>query len=81
MKNYVIFSEAALESAVAIPWEFPEICCVHKFPEELDKFPEISLIFQGKTISPSFLECVGTLANSLTLAAAIAFMLLMTVVS
>ena len=41
-------------------------------------FPEISLIFHGKAISLSFLECVEPW---LTLAAAIAFMLVMSVVS
>ena len=25
VKNYVTFSEAALKSAITIPWEFPEI--------------------------------------------------------
>ena len=25
MKNYETFSEAALKSAIGIPWEFPEI--------------------------------------------------------
>ena len=63
MKKYVTFSEAALKSAVAIPWEFPEILQFSKIPcSELGKFPEISLIFHGKAISLSFLECVGTLA-------------------
>ena len=64
MKNYVTFSEAALNSTIAIPWEFPEILLFSKFPEELGKFPEIFLIFRGKTFSLSFLECVRTLANS-----------------
>ena len=45
--------------------KFPEkslrLCCFLKFPEELDKFPEISLIFHGKAISLSFPESVGTL--------------------
>ena len=45
--------------------KFPEnslrFCCFLKFPEELDKFPEISLIFHGKAISLSFSESVGTL--------------------
>ena len=39
-------------------------CCFLKFPEEFGKFPDVSLIFYGKAISLSFLECVGTLANS-----------------
>ena len=60
MKNYVTFSDAA----IAIPWEFPEILLFSKFPEELGKSPEISLIYHVKAISLSFLECVGTLANS-----------------
>ena len=32
MKNYVAFSEAALKSAIAIPWEFPEISLFSKIP-------------------------------------------------
>ena len=34
MKNYVTFSEAALKSAIAIPWEFPEILLFSKIPWE-----------------------------------------------
>ena len=30
MKNYITFSEAALKSAIAIPWEFPEISLFSK---------------------------------------------------
>ena len=45
--------------------KFPEnsliFYCFLKFPGELGKFPEISLIFHGKAISLSFPECVGTL--------------------
>ena len=45
--------------------KFPEnsliFYCFLKFPEDLGKFPEISLIFNGKAISLSFPECVGTL--------------------
>ena len=37
--------------------------CFQKFPRELGKFPEISLISHGKAIS-LLLECVGTMANS-----------------
>ena len=51
-----------------LPQPFPEnslrFCCFQKFPEELRKFPESSLIFHGTAISLIFLECVGTLANS-----------------
>ena len=47
------------------PIFFPENSLIFfwflKFPEELGKFPEISLIFHGKAISLSFPECVGTL--------------------
>ena len=32
MKNYVTFSEAALEYAIAIPWKFPEIPLFKKIP-------------------------------------------------
>ena len=64
MKSYVTFAEAALKSAMAIPWEFPEISLFSKIAWVACKFPEISLIFRGRAISLSFLECVGTLANS-----------------
>ena len=64
MKNYVTFSEAALKSVITIPWEFPEILLFSKISWGLAKFPEISLIFHGKAISLSFIQCVGTLANS-----------------
>ena len=52
-----------------LPWpKSPEISlrfrCFLKFPEELDKFPEISLIFHGKANSLSFPQCVGTLKLS-----------------
>ena len=63
-KNYVTLSEAALKSAIAIPWELPEILLFSKIPWVLGKFREISLLFHGKAISLSFVECVGTLANS-----------------
>ena len=74
MKNYVTFSE----SATAIPREFSEILPFQKFPEELGKFPEISPIFHGKAISLSFLS---VWEPWLTLAVAIAFMLVMSIVS
>ena len=62
MKNYVTFSESALNYAIAkIPWEFLRFCSFLKFPEELGKFPESPLIFHGKAISLSFPECMGTL--------------------
>ena len=32
MKNYATFSEAAFKSAIAIPWEFPEILLFSKIP-------------------------------------------------
>ena len=60
MKNYVTLSEAALKSAMAIPWDFTVF---KKSMGSLVKFPEISLIFPGKAIS-LLPECVGTLANS-----------------
>ena len=45
--------------------KFPEnsliFYCFLKIPEELGKFPEISLIFHEKAISLSFPESVGTL--------------------
>ena len=31
-KNYVTLSEAALKSAIAIPWELPEILLFSKIP-------------------------------------------------
>ena len=31
-KNYVTLSEAALKSAIAIPWELPEILLLSKIP-------------------------------------------------
>ena len=34
MKNYVTVSEAALKSAIAIPWEFPAILLFSKIPWE-----------------------------------------------
>ena len=60
-------TEYSQKQHLNLPEPFPEnslrFCYFRKFPEELAKFPEISLIFHGKAISLSFLECVGTPAD------------------
>ena len=78
MKNFVTLSEAALESDIAIRWEFPEILLFSQIPWGVGKFPGIYLLFHGEAISLSFLECMGTLANS---GGRYSIMLMMSVVS
>ena len=65
--NGLFFQWFCLEH-LNLPYPFPEnslrFCSFPKIPWGVWLIPEISLIYHGKTISLSFLECVGTLANS-----------------
>ena len=74
MKNYVTFSEAALKFAIAIPWEFAV------FKNSLGSLVN-SLRFPWFSMERSF-PCLWSVWEPwLTLAAAIAFILVMSVVS